>query len=128
MPGNHYAGWRQIFEHCQENIYKINDNKKVIFVPNYLEAFVNGHPVVMSHYPILSWNGQGKGSFMLYAHVHGSLQKSELGRLYQKTTKSLEVSVDVNKYPLDFSEVRAALENKKIKQVDHHGSETQNPF
>lgn len=133
MPGNHFSGWKQHFENCEYNTRLFGDedgypHKKVIFIPNYLEAFINGQAVVMSHYPILSFNGQGGGAWMLHAHTHGSLQNSEIGKLYYKNTKALEVSVEVNPFPLSFKEIRKELQNKEVKSPDHHGKETQNPF
>lgn len=134
MPGNHFSGWKQHFEKCYENLKYIysEENEKIVksveFVPNYLEAFINGQSVVMSHYPILSFNGQGSGSWHLFSHVHGSLDNSEIGKLYLKTMKVLETSVEKNPFPLTFREVRAALQNKEVKSPDHHGPHTQNPF
>lgn len=129
MSGNHQAGWRQVFESCPENIYKINDNKEVIFVPNYLEAYVNGQTIVMHHYPILSWNGMSNGAWMLFGHVHGSLTHSELGRMYlEKAGKVLEVSVETAPEPLTFGEIRATMRTKGVKEIDHHVKGIQNPF
>ena len=77
---------------------------------------------------LLSFNGQGGGAWHLHAHTHGSLTNSEIGKLYYKNTKVLEVSVEVNPFPLTFKEIRAALQNKVIESPDHHGPHTQNPF
>ena len=128
MPGNHQAGWKQLFESCAGNIYYAAHGGKVVFVPNYLEAYVNGQPIVMSHYPILSWNGQGKGSWMLYSHVHGSLGRSELGRIYQANGRSREVSVEMAKEPLTFGELKSELERKPKWSPDHHAEAGSTPF
>lgn len=128
MPGNHYAGWHQLFNSCETNELFLHEGKKVIFLPNYLDLFVNGQAVVAGHYPILSWNGAAKGSINLFAHVHGSLSKSDLGRLYLQKCKCLEVSVDVNPFPLTFGEIKAKLRDKEAFAPDHHTKETQNPF
>ena len=32
------------------------------------------HKVVLSHYPILMWNGQHSGTFLLYGHTHNSAE------------------------------------------------------
>jgi calcineurin-like phosphoesterase family protein len=128
MSGNHHAGWKQSFEACIENVRKDGD-KEIVFVPNYLEAFVNGQAIVASHYPILSWNGMGKGSYMLYSHVHGSLEKSEIGRLYKNSgLKAYEVSVELNEYPITFGELHRFMNKQTGDGVDHHGKETKNPF
>ena len=39
---------------------------------DYLELRINGVKVIMSHYPMSSWNQQGGGSVMLHGHCHGS--------------------------------------------------------
>lgn len=128
--GNHTAGWHQAFESVKENVW-ITDlqGKKVVFVPNYFELFVNGQPVVCSHYPILSWNGMGKGSFMLYSHVHNSLENSEIGKLYKNSgLKAYETSVECNEYPARFSEIQKFMGKQNGGSVDHHNSKTMNPF
>ncbi len=128
MPGNHTAGVKQLINKCEANEMTLGP-KKLIFVPNYLEAFVNGKPVVMSHYPILSFNGQAKGSYMLFSHVHGHLEKSEVGRAYLNSgCRSLEMSVEKNPSPLTFKEIRTILDARVPVSFDHHDSNTQNPF
>ena len=39
-------------------------------VSHYLELEVNEKKIVVCHYPILSWNGLRKGSYMLHGHQH----------------------------------------------------------
>ena len=127
LPGNHQAGYKQLLESCKgfpessdyDNLLQIDD-KDIFFVPNYLEASVNGQAIVMSHYPILSWNGAAKGAYHLFAHVHGNLNRSELGRLYLKTGLNYEVSVEVNPFPLTFGEIRSIMRSKKQAVPDHH--------
>jgi calcineurin-like phosphoesterase family protein len=128
MPGNHYSGWHQLFEKQKENEYVTNNGKSVFFIPNYIEAKINGVPIVMSHYPIISWNGMSKGSWHLYGHVHGSLSKSEIGKIYTASNFSQEVSVEIFKFPPNISDIRNAMKNKKISQIDHHDDSTKNPF
>jgi calcineurin-like phosphoesterase family protein len=130
MSGNHQSGWKQAFESVKDNTLYLNGHKKeVIFVPNYLEAYVNGQAFVCSHYPLLSWNGASKNSIMLFSHVHGSLSNSELGRMYlEKGGRVLEVSVEASPYPLTYGEVINLVKNKSEFKTDHHTSETKNPF
>lgn len=128
MPGNHQAGWKQLFESVEQNVYKASHGGELIFVPNYLEAYVNGQPIVMSHYPILSWNGQGKGSWMLFSHVHGSLSRSEVGHLYILKGYNREVSVEKAPSPLSYGEIHAEMRQKKWFSPDHHDSKGDTPF
>lgn len=128
MSGNHTAGWHQAFESVKDNTLYVDGNysKEVIFVPNYLEAYVNGQAMVLSHYAIASWNGQGKGSFMIHSHSHGSLYGTELGNILYKA-KIIDVGVERFLYPPSFGEIKSIL-NNPVVSFDHHSPHTQNPF
>jgi calcineurin-like phosphoesterase family protein len=131
MSGNHHAGFKQAFDEIDSNTLYVDGNysKEVIFVPNYLEAYINGQPIVMCHYPVLSWNGAGKGSWMLFSHVHGSLGNSELGRMYLKNGGyNLEVSVEATKFPLTYGEIGVIMKNKSKFKTDHHDDTASTPF
>lgn len=125
--GNHFSGFHQTFKLCKENVYYLED-KSVIFCPNYFEAFINGQAVALGHYPILSWNGQAKGSIHFFSHVHGSLDESQLGRDYLKQCKCIEVSVEKNPYPISFAESLELVKDKPNFAPDHHTSDIHNPF
>lgn len=125
--GNHYAGIARLFG--DSNIWNITDSKQVIIVPNYFEVEVNKRiRICASHYPVLSWNGAAKGSWMLYAHVHGNLNKSAIGKLYQSQGRSREVSVEAASSPLSVEELKFELDRKLAYAPDHHTKDTQNPF
>lgn len=53
-----------------------SDAERACFVKvkDYMEINDNGTKVVLSHYPILFWNGQFRDSVHLYGHVHNSAQ------------------------------------------------------
>jgi calcineurin-like phosphoesterase family protein len=125
MAGNHTAGWKQAFESCEGNTLPLAE-KTVVFVPNYLEAFINGQPIVMSHYPIASWNGQGKGSWMVHSHCHGSLYGSDLGKLLYRA-KIIDVGVERCPWPMTFGELRAEF-RKDAVSFDHHHEGSSTPF
>lgn len=93
MPGNHNSGWRQAFELQRQNVWNVTSNKRVIFIPNYAEALIDSSFVTMSHYPILSFNGQSKGSYSLYGHVHGNLKKHSIFKSFS-AAKTYEVCVE----------------------------------
>ena len=131
--GNHHGAFKQLLDQAKINeqgapVYELHSGKTLYFLPNYFEAFVNRQPVVFSHFPILSWNGQSKGSIHLFSHVHGSLGKSELGKLYLDKTRAVEVSVEKNKYPLNFYDVLDNVRDKKPYAPDHHTQNDKNPF
>lgn len=119
MPGNHCSGWKQVFEEQKGNIWYVSENKRVVFLPNYAEAVINGQMFVLSHYPILSFNGQAKGGICLYGHVHGNLIKNEIGSLYSKA-KTLEVTVENSPFPMTFGDVKAHFKHKESVSFDHH--------
>lgn len=118
MPGNHNSGWKQVFEEQKSNIWYLS-NKRVIFIPNYLEAMIGRQLVVMSHYPILSFNGQSKGSICVYGHVHGNLEKNEIGKLYSQA-KTIEVTVEQCPSPISLKQIKLQLENKQPIVFDSH--------
>jgi calcineurin-like phosphoesterase family protein len=121
LPGNHQAGYKQILDSLHGNVLNVDGHEKLIhFVPNYLETVVNGQAIVMCHFPILSFNGMAKGAYHIYAHVHGNLGRSELGRLYQNTGLTYEVSVENCPSPITFGELRAEMRKKVQSTPDHH--------
>jgi hypothetical protein len=81
---------------------------------------------VLSHYAIASWNGQGKGAWMLHSHSHGSLYGTDLGNILYKA-KIADVGVERFLYPPTFGEIKSHFKDEAVS-FDHHTSETQNPF
>ena len=43
-------------------------------VHDYAELAVDGHSLVLCHYPFRTWNGQGRGALNLHGHSHGRLK------------------------------------------------------
>ena len=105
MSGNHAAGWSKFLDGSDESGITLIDNKLIQITPNYMEIHINDSRVVACHYPLTSWNGQGKGSFMVHAHVHGTLEKSELGKILYKS-KIKEVSIEKQPFPISCGELR----------------------
>lgn len=81
---------------------------RTIKVPD--ETIAGGiRPVVLCHYPLLSFDRQRYGAFMLHGHVHST--KNELSGV-----KRYDVGVDANNFtPVSFEEIRAFLEPDIIK-------------
>ena len=121
LPGNHQAGYKQLLERVQDNILlpAASEYKQVHFVPNYLEAVVNGQTIIMNHYAQATWNGQHKGAWHLHSHSHGNLYKSELGKLLYKS-KTIDVGVEVCSEPISFAELRAKFRGYDQITFDHH--------
>lgn len=126
--GNHHAGIRQIFESLDDNILQIGQ-KTIVFCPNYIEAYINSKPVVLSHYAILNFNGSGKGAIHCFGHSHGNLKNSALGKSYLESgIKAIEVCVEDFSSPPSFQEILNIADKKAGLEVDHHSSTTSSPF
>lgn len=120
MPGNHSSGWKQLFEQVKLNVWNISEDKRVIMIPNYAETIVDGQMFVLSHYPILSYNGQSRGAICLYGHVHGNMQSNNLGKLYAQA-KTMEVTVEASSTPVSFEYITNYFSKKPTLTFDHHG-------
>ena len=64
----------------------------------YHEIRVDNQFIIMSHYPILSWNGMERGSIHLHGHTHNTLKYHD---------KALDVGIDgsTDLSPWEHSEV-----------------------
>jgi calcineurin-like phosphoesterase family protein len=128
--GNHHAGYKQLLEKSDElnGVSCVHSHSKTIyFVPNYMEIIVCGQPIVLSHYPLASWNGQSKGSWMIHGHCHANLYKSDIGKILYKC-KIIDVGVENCSEPISMSGIRNIFKQKENLTFDHHNSETNNPF
>lgn len=124
MPGNHYSGLKQLF-HKNGRRFQIGD-KQIRIMSNLEDVIVDGQTMALCHYPIMSWNGAGKGAWMIHGHVHGRIK----GSLHHELSegKIIDVGVEACPEPLSFAEIKTIMDRKPFKQVDHHGGDTQNPF
>jgi calcineurin-like phosphoesterase family protein len=131
FSGNHSAGYKQLLSKSSEENgtrYLNFDNKRVYFVPNYLEIMICGQPIVLSHYPLVSWNGQAKGSWMIHGHCHGNLWNSDIGKTLYIHCKIRDVGVEEVSEPISFPQLRMRFKEKENKTFDHHTKDTLNPF
>ena len=72
-------------------------------------------PIVLMHFPILSWDGMSHGSWMLHGHCHGSLPPTRMMRL--------DVGVDTNNLmPYSYEDVKKIMLLRSVVPVDHHGT------
>ena len=75
--------------------------------------FVNGKMAVLSHYPLLSWERAGQGSYMLHGHCHGSIP-------FDKNFRRLDVGTDpCGYYPISWNDVQTVLD--KVEGKDYRG-------
>ena len=77
--------------------------------------------IIMSHYPILSWNKAHHGSWHLHGHSHGALMKSQ--QEYYKR-KVMDVGCNLIDYtPISYEKVKGLMVRKNISAVDRHGED-----
>ena len=81
------------------------------FIGDYLELRINGTKVCMSHYPMASWNQQGRGSLMLFGHSHGS---------YNPLGRTMDVGYDSLGGILNIEHVISYLLDESVHTVDDH--------
>lgn len=95
--------------------------RKFVDCSDYLEVtetLADGtkQPIVMSHYPFITWNRARHGSWCLHGHSHGSMA-------YPFKGKILDVGVDVHAYaPISLDEVTRYMNRMPIHLIDHHGA------
>lgn len=71
-------------------------------------------PIILCHFPILSWDNMAHGSWHLHGHCHGSLPQTKM--------KRMDAGVDCNNwYPISYEEVKQIMVMRSIVPVDHHG-------
>lgn len=131
LPGNHTSGYRQKyfeilgkqFKVSNQEVYPLEYNegsKRVVFLPNLVDVHVNGVPYVLCHYPIASWQSQGKGSIHLSGHTHSNYPPTarESGFGYQ-----IDVGIENFGRPVSFTEIDDIIKTRNIHAVDHHGGQ-----
>lgn len=93
-----------------------------VYEDHYLEIDIDGTHMVLSHYPICSWNHMAKGVIHLHGHVHlPGHQKIGQGR-------SLDVGVDGNNFkPYNLKEIISLMKDRPIRSLslpaDHHSDD-----
>lgn len=71
---------------------------------DYLELSFGWRRVVLSHYPLLEWNGFYRGAWHLHGHLHGKGSHFSF--------RVLDVGVDANNYiPISWHQVERQLES-----------------
>ena len=69
-------------------------------VRDYLEiapGYAKGHRLVLSHYPMLSWNGKARGAIMLHGHIHSRGDRTNV-RNRDRPIFRYDVGLDANEY------------------------------
>jgi len=120
VNGNHPSGVKQLYKKALIaagvpgglEAYPVTWGN-ITFVGKMFECQIANQLIVVTHYPMLTWEGSGDGSWNLHGHEHNSLPDS-LG------AKRLDVGVDRFPNGISFSELQALMQTKSIFKVGHH--------
>lgn len=77
-----------------------------VWVKDYFELCWHEQYFILSHYPLLSWNGMWRGSFNLHGHCHNKMEYNLANRA--AGVKRIDVGVDAfGMSPVSIEEVLA---------------------
>ena len=83
-------------------------------VEAYREITVGDLPIILSHYPFLTWNASHHGSWMLHGHCHGNLKTTH-------TARRCDIGVDAWDFaPVSLPELHEYMAMVRFVPVDHH--------
>ena len=89
VRGNHDKDWDS---GCASRAFA-----DVLDYAEILPGYFNGTRACLSHYPMLSWNGQRRGSIMLHGHIHSAGSRYNLDNRDRGVLR-YDVGVDANGY------------------------------
>ena len=123
--GNHNSCIRRVYEETIAGEYQRNDIEvypyavgKITYLGYYKELIVNGHMIVIHHYPHQIFNQMQKGAWQLSGHSHYTNPTTQLDH---PDNKILDVGWDGHGKPLSFPEIQKIMMNKQhVKQDKHH--------
>jgi len=122
---------REQFSHLKTRVqclYDIPVSAQEMFtsVQDYLEITIDKQQIVLSHFPIISWNNLSKGSWHLHGHTHGNLFPNVGNEHWYKTSKILDVGIDnyyklFNEYGIfSFRELKSIMNKRDIVINDYN--------
>jgi len=123
--GNHNSCIRRKYEETLSDEYRHKDIEvyphtigKITYLGYYKEIVVNGHQIILHHYPHQIWNQMQKGAWQLSGHSHYTNPTTQLDN---PDNKILDVGWDGHGKPLAFNEIQKIMMNKvHVKQDKHH--------
>ncbi len=116
--GNHDSSW----------MTKELVDRHFVEASPFLDVSDGGMHLVMCHYPLLCWGGEGK-SWMVHGHIHNN-RHMDYWPLLQVRERVLNASVEINGYaPVTFEElvennVRQKQLPQEAKSQDHVSKDT----
>lgn len=105
-------------------------------VSHYQRVSIDGKLIIMSHFPMISWEKSYRNSWMVHGHCHGTLfqepsQQWGGNGYWYKSAKIFDVGIDnifnvTGEYkPISFQELRKIMNRRDIIITDHHDANTQ---
>jgi calcineurin-like phosphoesterase family protein len=121
--GNHNAGVHQMYDDCRKDIGLLADdieiyplsypNSPFTFLGHYAEISIDGRVVVLTHYPIASWNHMSKGSINVCGHSHRNLPDD-------KKLRRIDVGWEWKRRPVEWNEIITEVGDRPTVGPDHH--------
>ena len=68
-----------------------------VWVKDYADISDNGRRVILSHYPMVEWNGFFRGSIHLYGHIHNNVN-NQAYKIMRNIENAYNVGVDILGY------------------------------
>ena len=123
--GNHNSCIRRQYEETIRGEYQRDDIcvypykiGKITYLGDYKEVMVNGHLIVLHHYPHQIWNQMQKFAWQLSGHSHYTNPTTQLENV---NNRILDVGWDGHSKPLAVNEIQKIMANKNhVKQDKHH--------
>lgn len=106
VAGNHDEANRAAYERSEA----------FVWVRDLASIKVGEQSIEMCHYPMLTWRGSHRGSWMLHGHCHGSLKEDLDACRY-------DVGVDVFGHgyaPVSFEQIAQVMRGRGFEPKDHH--------
>ena len=121
--GNHNSCIRRLYEEAIATEYGKDIEVypyaigKLTYLGYYKELIVNGHMIVIHHYPHQIFNQMQKGAWQLSGHSHYTNPTTQLDN---PDNKILDVGWDGHGKPLSFPEIQKIMMNKSHVSKDKH--------
>ena len=122
--GNHNSCIRRVYEDAVTTQYGRDMEVypyaigKLTYLGYYKELIVNGHMIVIHHYPHQIFNQMQKGAWQLSGHSHYTNPTTQVE---YPDNKILDVGWDGHGKPLSFPEIQKIMMNKNhVKHDKHH--------
>ncbi len=109
LVGNHDKSW----------LNKVKADTYFKSIDRYLETSDGKRKLALCHYPMMSWGGINKGSYLIHGHIHNN-RDAAYWPLLASMSQALNASVEINQYqPVTFDQL---LHNNEIFKAAGQGN------